>query len=503
TPYRIASITKTFSSMLLMRCVERNSLNLDTLLRSFTPALESGVTVRHLMTHTSQGTPPGEKFIYSGDRYNYLTPVVEACAGRSFREELAKTILDQLEMRDSVPGQDMEFPSPQVAALFTPETLQRYVDVIHRLAKPYVIGSNGQPILSVYPNRNIFAAAGLISTVRDLARYDAAIDRHALLQQPSQEQAWTNHVNSKGQRLPHALGWFVQMYGGQRLIWHYGYWNTFSALFLKVPGRNITLILLANSDGLSAPFGNALGGAGDVTGSPFANLFLQMLSDPAAFPPPGATSIVSAASYEPEAVAPGSMAIAYGNGLATVTSDASSPELPTSLGGTSLYINGSAAPLYFVSPQQIAFLVPPSARTGHTIIDIFAADGSWSRGELIINTTSPGLFSVNGQGSFAPVAEVTADGLRYRPVSNQDGTLNLVNSGDRLVLYATGIRGDAESVTVSISGITAVVVYAGPQRGLAGLDQIDAIIPAGVNGLVDVIVSIKGRLSNTVQINVR
>jgi hypothetical protein len=43
------------------------------------------------------------------------------------------------------------------------------------------------------------------------------------------------------------------------------------------------LILLANSDGLSAPFANALGGNGDVTGSPFAVLFMQMLADPSAF----------------------------------------------------------------------------------------------------------------------------------------------------------------------------------------------------------------------------
>ena len=184
-------------------------------------------------------------------------------------------------MSDSVPGQDMEFPSPEVAALFTPETLQRYTRVIQRLAKPYLVDSSGRPILSAYPPRGISASAGLISTVRDLARYDAAIDQHILLASQTQEQAWTNHVNSRGQRLPYALGWFVQMHGNERLIWHYGQWDTFSGLFLKVPGRNITLILLANSGRLSSPF-NALG-AGNVTGSPFANLFLQMLNDPEAF----------------------------------------------------------------------------------------------------------------------------------------------------------------------------------------------------------------------------
>ncbi|HEY0348416.1 MAG TPA: serine hydrolase [Pyrinomonadaceae bacterium] len=282
TPYRTASITKTFASMLLMKCVERGVLNLDTPTRNYTSGIaDSRVTVRHLFTHTSQSSPPGESYLYSGDRYNYLTPVIESCTGQTFREAMAKTILDRLAMNDSVPGQDMEFPAAQTAALFTPEALQRYTRVIQRLAKPYVVDSSGRPILSAYPPRGISAAAGLISTVRDLARYDAAIDQHVLLQSQTQDQAWTNHVNSKGQRLPYALGWFVQMYGNDRLICHYGQWDTFSGLFLKVPGRNVTLILLANSSRLSSPF-NALG-AGNVTGSPFANLFLQMLNDPIAF----------------------------------------------------------------------------------------------------------------------------------------------------------------------------------------------------------------------------
>jgi CubicO group peptidase (beta-lactamase class C family) len=282
TPYRTASITKTFASMLLMKCVERGALNLDTPIRTYTSGIsDSRVTVRHLFTHTSQSSPPGESYLYSGDRYNFLTPVVESCSGQSFREVLAKTILDRLEMWASVPGQDMESPSPQTAALFTPQTLERYQQVIQRLAKPYVVDNFGRPILSAYPPKGISAAAGLVSTVRDLARYDAAIDRHLLLASQRQQQAWTNHVNSKGQKLPYGLGWFVQMYGGERLIWHYGQWDTFSGLFLKVPGRNVTLILLANSSRLSSPF-NSLG-AGNVTGSPFANLFLQMLADTDAF----------------------------------------------------------------------------------------------------------------------------------------------------------------------------------------------------------------------------
>ena len=284
TPYRIASLTKTFASTLLMQCVERGQLDLDAPINNYTSSItQPGVRIRHVFTHTSESVPPGERFIYNGNRFAALTAVIDSCASKPFREDLAKTILDPLEMWDSVPGQDMESPSPSAAALFTPETLQRYKSVIQRLAKPYTLDSRGQPVLSAYPNRGISASAGLISTVRDLARYDAAVDRHLLLGAETQEVAWTNAVNSWGQVLPYAKGWFVQNRAGTRLVWHYGYWPTFSSLILKVPSRDMTLILMANSDGLSAPFSNALGGVGDVTGSPFANLFLQMLDDPEAF----------------------------------------------------------------------------------------------------------------------------------------------------------------------------------------------------------------------------
>ena len=126
TPYRIASLTKTFASMLVMKCVEQGTLNLDTPISNYTAAIpERSATVRHVFTHTSEN-PPGANYHYSGNRYASLTPVVDACAGRPSREVLATTILDRLGMWDSVPGQDMEFPSAEDAALFSPETLQRY-----------------------------------------------------------------------------------------------------------------------------------------------------------------------------------------------------------------------------------------------------------------------------------------------------------------------------------------------------------------------------------------
>ena len=72
-----------------------------------------------------------------------------------------------------------------------------------------------------------------------------------------------------GQWLPYALGWFVQQYNSTRLVWHYGLWPQYSALYLKVPDRQLTFILLGNSGGVTEAFGLS---DGDVTTSPFARV---------------------------------------------------------------------------------------------------------------------------------------------------------------------------------------------------------------------------------------
>jgi CubicO group peptidase (beta-lactamase class C family) len=208
---------------------------------------------------------------YDGDRFLALTPVVEACTGVSYRVALARQILDRVGMSDSVPGHDLEGQTDVASAAFDLPTLTRYRAVLARIAKPYVVRDN-RPTLSEYPPKGINASAGLVSTVRDLARYDAAIDAHVLMSASTQLIAWTPFRLASGREAPYALGWFVQSTAAGRAVWHYGQWPTFSSLILKLPDRGVTLILLANSDGLSSRFPLT---AGDVTVSPFAQAFIQ------------------------------------------------------------------------------------------------------------------------------------------------------------------------------------------------------------------------------------
>jgi CubicO group peptidase (beta-lactamase class C family) len=275
TPYPIASLTKTFASVILLQCVERGTLDLNTPINRYTNIIpESAATIRHVLSHTSQAAP-GQRFQYDGNRYAALTPVVEACANAPLRQILAREVLDRAAMQDSAPGHDLESPDLATATLFDPTTLARYQQVLARIAKPYVVDSRGRAKPSVFPPKGINAAAGLVSTVHDLALYDLALSSHLFLHAETQELAWTPGVTNAGEPIPYGLGWFVQDIDGERVIWHYGLWeNSFSSLIVKVPARGLTLIILANSDGLSAKFPLS---EGDTLVSPFASAFLRIV----------------------------------------------------------------------------------------------------------------------------------------------------------------------------------------------------------------------------------
>ena len=225
----------------------------------------------HVLSHTSQGTP-GAAYQYDGNRFAALTSVVDACQAKPFRQAVATAILDRAAMIDSVPGHDLEQPTAALAALFDPPTLARYAEAVKRLAVPYLTSAQGADPVAP-PPRDISAAAGLLSSAVDLAKYDISIDANVFVSRASQELAWTNAVSPAGQTLPYGLGWFIQREHGVRLVWHYGQWPQYSALYLKAPERGLTLILLANSGGLGEAYPLA---AGDVMVSPFAKAFVRI-----------------------------------------------------------------------------------------------------------------------------------------------------------------------------------------------------------------------------------
>ena len=270
TPYVLGNLSQSIGATLLLRkCIEEGRAELSEPVARWAPQFpDHSASLRDVLTHT---TPPAS-FHYDPARFAALTGAIEACAGLPYPQVLAHEVFGRLGMSRSVPGHALAtFTPPDVAALGA-ATMARYADVLATLAVPYRVDPRTRAAArSTVPLMPADAAAGIVSTVQDLARLDIALDDdNALLTAPVRNLAWT-----QAWPLPTGLGWFVQPYNGERIVWQFGLVeNAYSALILKVPERRLTVILLANSDGLTAPF--ALD-QGDVTASVFARLFLRLL----------------------------------------------------------------------------------------------------------------------------------------------------------------------------------------------------------------------------------
>jgi CubicO group peptidase (beta-lactamase class C family) len=277
TPYLVGDMSETLAAVLLLQCVEQRRLTLDEpFQRHEIAGVDSSATLRQILGHTPP-EPTSVPFAYNPDRYAQLTAAMEWCAPQPYRKSIAHRLLNRLAMKDSVPGTDLQAPDFILQeGLFEAKEVDDYRRVLARLAVPYKVDGKGRAERNDLPGVPITSTGGLVSTVRDLARFDSAIDsvEAPLLTEETLAVAWSPAAERSGLTSPMGLGWFVQTYKGERLVWHFGYvQNGYSSLILKVPARKLTFILLANGDGLSAPFQLQ---AGDVTRSLFATLFLRL-----------------------------------------------------------------------------------------------------------------------------------------------------------------------------------------------------------------------------------
>ena len=273
TPFQLDGITQVFTASLVLRCVEEGRLSLDDLIGRFRPnSPDANASIRQILTHTS-GTAERLIFDYRPERLELLRFAIRACTGDSFRETFAN-LLHRLAMIDSVPGVDAPSLVPPAEGIPDPSAAERYVHVLQRLATPYAVDQQGRVRLSQYTATTLTPADGLVSTARDFAQFDLALKKGLFLRTETLAAAWRASLGPNGQRLPHGLGWFVQTYNGETIVWQFGVSdNASSSLAVTVPARGLTLILLANSSGLVRPFALA---AGDLTVSPFGRLFLGL-----------------------------------------------------------------------------------------------------------------------------------------------------------------------------------------------------------------------------------
>ena len=274
TPFNADGLTQSITAAMALRCAEEGRLSLDDPIGTLgVPTNEPDATVRQLLTHTS-GASDNLTFMLRPERLAALWPVVRACALDSYRETFAN-LLHRLAMFDSIPGADIVSIVPPAEGIPDPVDVERYSAILQRRATPYRVDDRARVVPSSYQRSAVALSpsTGLVTTVRDLAKFDLALKQGILLESGTLNEAWsTPAVN--GVPLPHGLGWFVQNYNGEKVVWQFGMVeNASSSLMITLPSRGLTVILMANSDGLVKPYSPA---NGDVTLSPFARLFLNL-----------------------------------------------------------------------------------------------------------------------------------------------------------------------------------------------------------------------------------
>lgn len=286
TPYPIGGITQAMTGVLVGVCLDRHLLStIDNDIREFAPAFPfAGTSVRQVLAHAVDG-----RFQYNPSYYLALTPVVEQCLKRTYREATAVEILDRLGMPSSVPGLDLARPEGAAARdLFAPSVIARYETLLRNVATPYRIDSKGRATRSEYPSYGLDAASGLVSTAWDLAQFEIALDKRDGIpfSASTLDKMWsptTFTINNVTYTTPTGLGWFTTTESGVKLVWTFGHIaDASSALIVKIipqgaaavePTKRVTLIMLANSGGLAQ--GYSLENA-NVTSSPFVKVFLRL-----------------------------------------------------------------------------------------------------------------------------------------------------------------------------------------------------------------------------------
>jgi CubicO group peptidase (beta-lactamase class C family) len=295
TIFPLASLTKPYGATVLLQLVEERRLDLDDPVSRYGITMDRSapVRVRHLVSQSS-GEPPGATYRYDGNAFGTLTQVIERASGQAFAKNLTERIIRPLGLTQTspYPGDPQGFWS-LVASLTV-----RPADVEHARADFAATGLERGPIQAalaqgyarawgrhVWPSGlfgpmrpmphglTLSTTAGLVASASDVARFSIAWDHGKLLSEAARAMAWQASAGPDGRPLPYGLGWFVQDHRGERVVWHFGQAFESSSLIVKIPARQLTFVILANSDGLSR--GRRLGDRADIGASPAATLFLN------------------------------------------------------------------------------------------------------------------------------------------------------------------------------------------------------------------------------------
>ena len=262
--FRLGSITKQFTAAAVMLLVEQGKIGLKDPIDKYLPGYPMqghAITVEHLLTHTSgiqsytdipgwmtsritsemsvqelvdafkkepMQFAPGSQYRYNNSGYVLLGAIVEKVSGKTYEAFVTESIFKPLGMTNTYYGSN---------APVIPRRVQGYTGPADKPANARYL-SMTQP----------YSAGSLVSTVDDLAKWDAALYTETLLKRATLEQMWTAFTLNDGKSTNYGYGWAVATLRGRRSIEHGGGIPGFSTFALRVPEDRVYVAVLCNSD---------------------------------------------------------------------------------------------------------------------------------------------------------------------------------------------------------------------------------------------------------------
>jgi D-alanyl-D-alanine carboxypeptidase len=274
TVYEVGSISKLFTAAAVVLLSEKSRLGLDDPITRYLPegsAVWPGVTIRHLLTHTSgisdqsldsldwrkdyteeelvrlaAAQPllfaPGESESYSSTGYTLLGMIIRRVTGQFYGDFLRDSLFGPLGMRWARINSDTALASNRAVGYYLEHGVLKTPE-------------------SISPSMTATADRGLSLSARDLVRWTVALNHGEPLGRAGLEASWTPVKLNNGWTYPYGLGWQLLQQRGYRRIGHTGARDGFRATFQRYPDLHLTVIVLTNLDEAN-PEGIALGIAG-------------------------------------------------------------------------------------------------------------------------------------------------------------------------------------------------------------------------------------------------
>lgn len=261
TPLQIASVSKTFTAMAVLKLWQDGKLNIDDELSKYITNFNyPGVTVRSLLNHRSglpnylyfmedlgwdktkiatnedvldylvnkkatleNITSPNTHFTYCNTNYALLALLVEKVSGMKFPVYLQQTFFGPLQMKNTFVYQPTDSVKPALSYDFR----GRLIPLNH--------------LDGVYGDKNIY------TTPQDLFTWDRALTSNKIFTPETLTQAYAPYSNEKAGIRNYGLGWRMNIYpDGKKMIYHNGWWHGSNAAFIRLLPENATIIVIGN-----------------------------------------------------------------------------------------------------------------------------------------------------------------------------------------------------------------------------------------------------------------